>query len=209
MRAIVTVPTFDERCRICATDMRSVPRSSASWMRRSATWIEYASVNSVRGVIRCCDSAPAIVTTLNTEPGSKTSVTAWFVCSPVDADAFASRVGASAIARMAPVFGSSTMAVACFALHCTIVWRRTCSAFDWILLSSVRNADLPGRAGTVCVTLIACPNGSCTTVCSPGAPVSGPFSCSSSPESPVLSTPAKPSTGAATDRCGYVRRSSP
>src|SRR4029077_6860678 len=48
-RAIVTAPTFDERCRICATVIVSVPRGSASWMRRSATWIEYGSVNFVLG----------------------------------------------------------------------------------------------------------------------------------------------------------------
>ena len=40
VRAIVTVPTFDDRWRISDTDIVSVPRSSASWMRRSATWIE-------------------------------------------------------------------------------------------------------------------------------------------------------------------------
>src|SRR5438309_8833696 len=75
--AIVTVPTFDERWRICATVIVSVPRISASWMRRSATWIEYGSVNRVRGVTRCSDKAPAIVTTLKTDPGSKKSLTAW------------------------------------------------------------------------------------------------------------------------------------
>ena len=46
VRAIVTVPTFDERWRICDTVIVSVPRCSASWMRRSATWIEYGSVNA-------------------------------------------------------------------------------------------------------------------------------------------------------------------
>ena len=45
---------------------------------------------------------------------------------------------------MAPVFGSSTIAVACFAPHCVIVWRSTCSAFAWIVWSSVRNTALPG-----------------------------------------------------------------
>ena len=78
--AIVTVPTFDERCRICATVIVSVPRGSASWMRRSATWIEYGSVNFVRGVTSPSESAPAIVTTLKTEPGSNASLTAWFRC---------------------------------------------------------------------------------------------------------------------------------
>ena len=76
VRAIVTVPTFDERCRICETVIVSVPRISASWITRSATWIEYGSVNRVFGVTRPSESAPAIVTTLKTEPGSKTSVTA-------------------------------------------------------------------------------------------------------------------------------------
>jgi hypothetical protein len=37
---------------------------------RSATRSEYGSVNAVRGVTRCDDSAPATVTTLNVEPGS-------------------------------------------------------------------------------------------------------------------------------------------
>jgi hypothetical protein len=38
--AIVTVPTFEECCRICETVIVSVPRGSASWIRRSATMIE-------------------------------------------------------------------------------------------------------------------------------------------------------------------------
>ena len=146
-RAIVTVPTFDERARICATVIVSVPRSSASWMRRSATWIEYGSVNFVCGVTSCSESAAPIVTTLNTEPGSKTSDTAVFCCSPRVADLFASDDGACAIARIAPVFGSSTIAVACFAPHRATVARSTCSAFASIVWSSVRKTDLPGRTG--------------------------------------------------------------
>jgi len=82
VRAIVTVPTFEERWRICATVIRSVGRISASWITRSATWIEYGSVKAVRGVTTCSDRAPPIVTTLNTEPGSKTSPTAWSVVRP-------------------------------------------------------------------------------------------------------------------------------
>ena len=35
--ASVIAPTFDERARICATVIVSVPRGSASWMIRSAT----------------------------------------------------------------------------------------------------------------------------------------------------------------------------
>ena len=81
--AIVTAPTFDERWRICATVIRSVGLISASWTTRSATWIEYGSVNVVCGVTRCSASAPPIVTTLKTEPGSYTSEMAWFVSSAV------------------------------------------------------------------------------------------------------------------------------
>src|SRR3954449_13179353 len=39
--ARVTAPTFEDRARIWATVIVSVPRGSASWMIRSATWIEY------------------------------------------------------------------------------------------------------------------------------------------------------------------------
>ena len=74
--AIVIAPTFDERWRICATVIRSVGRTSASWMTRSATRIEYGSMNDVCGVTRCSESAPAIVTILNTDPGSNASATA-------------------------------------------------------------------------------------------------------------------------------------
>ena len=70
VRAIVTAPTFDERCRIWDTVIRSVGRVSASCTTRSATWIEYGSRNDVCGVTRCSASAPPIVTTLNTDPGS-------------------------------------------------------------------------------------------------------------------------------------------
>src|SRR5581483_10172528 len=81
VRAIVTAPTFDERWRICATVIRSVGRISASCTTRSATRIEYGSRNDVFGVTRRSASAPPTVTTLNTEPGSYTSETAWFVSS--------------------------------------------------------------------------------------------------------------------------------
>ena len=54
----------------------SVGRYSASWITRSATWIEYGSLNLVDGVTIPCESAPAIVTSLNVEPGSYVSVTA-------------------------------------------------------------------------------------------------------------------------------------
>ena len=47
-------------------------------MTRSATWIEYGSVNVVRGVTMRSERTPATVTSLNVEPGSYTSVTARF-----------------------------------------------------------------------------------------------------------------------------------
>src|SRR6476469_3959089 len=78
--AIVTAPTFDECDRISEVVSHSVGRYSASWMTRSATWIEYGSRNLVDGVTIPCDSAPAIVTSLNVDPGSYVSVTALFRC---------------------------------------------------------------------------------------------------------------------------------
>ena len=68
--ASVTAPTFEERARIWPTVIVSVPRSSASWMTLSATWIEYGSENEVNGVTRWSESAAATVTSLNVDPGS-------------------------------------------------------------------------------------------------------------------------------------------
>ena len=70
---------FEERWRICLTFSVSSPCGSASWITRSATCREPGTRNAVFGVMSCCESAPPIVTTLNTEPGSKTSVTAWSI----------------------------------------------------------------------------------------------------------------------------------
>ena len=61
---------FDDCARICATVIRCVGRGSCSWMMRSATRIELASVNAVLGVTILSESAAATVTTLNVEPGS-------------------------------------------------------------------------------------------------------------------------------------------
>ena len=98
--------------------------------------------------------------------------------------------------------GSSTIAVASFACHLATVARSTCSAFAWMVWSSVRNTFFPSRAGFSFSIEMTWPSGSRTTVSSPGLPVSCELSCSSRPASPLLSTPAKPSTGAATDFCG-------
>ena len=51
-------------------------------MTRSATRSEPGTVKTVFGVMSCCESAPPIVTTLKTEPGSKTSLTACSTVSP-------------------------------------------------------------------------------------------------------------------------------
>ena len=51
-------------------------------MMRSATWIEYGSVNVVSGVTSPSESAPVTVTSLKVEPGSYVSVTARFRCMP-------------------------------------------------------------------------------------------------------------------------------
>ena len=103
---------------------------------------------------------------------------------------FASYPGSIAIASTPPVCGSSTIAVASFAPHLATVERSTCSAFAWIVWSSVRNTFFPSRAGFSFSIEMTCPSGSRTTVSSPGLPVSCVFSSSSSPASPLLSTPA-------------------
>src|SRR5438067_489507 len=100
-------------------------------MTRSATWIEYGSVNVVEGETSRSDSAAATVTTLNVDPGSYVSVTArlrWRSSGAIG-KRFASYPGWTAIARIAPVRGSRTIAVALFAPHLCTVWRRTSSAF--------------------------------------------------------------------------------
>ena len=143
---MMSVPMFDERWRICLTFSVSSPCGSASWITRSATWSEPGTRISVFGVMSCCESAPPIVTTLNTEPGSKTSFTAWSTvrprlvaagsrsrCSPAPAPSRGSR----------PVCGSRTIAVAFFACHSLTVCSSTCSAFAWMWLSSVRKTSRP------------------------------------------------------------------
>ena len=59
----------------------SVGRGSASWITRSATWIEYGSLNLVDGLTIPEDRAAAMVTSLKVEPGSNVSVTLLFLCS--------------------------------------------------------------------------------------------------------------------------------
>ena len=56
--------------RICATVNVWVARPWESWMIRSATWIEYGSVNGVDGLTRPSDRTPVTVTSLKVDPGS-------------------------------------------------------------------------------------------------------------------------------------------
>jgi hypothetical protein len=67
---IVTAPTFEDWARIRPTLIVSVPRSSASSIVRSATWMLGASVNSVVGVTSFSSSAAETVNALKVEPGS-------------------------------------------------------------------------------------------------------------------------------------------
>ena len=124
VRAIVTVPTFDD----CCEDLRDRHRLGAAHLGV----VDHAvgDLDRVRQRERrlrrddaVSDSAPAIVTTLNTEPGSKTSVTARLrragrrrrrTCSRRSPAPRPSR-------GSPPVFGSSTIAVALFARHCATV----------------------------------------------------------------------------------------
>ena len=67
---IVTAPTFEERARIWATLIVSVPRGSASSIVRSATWMLGGSVKVVSGVTSFSSSAAETVNALKVEPGS-------------------------------------------------------------------------------------------------------------------------------------------
>src|SRR5215210_4192709 len=62
--ASVIVPTFEDFERISATLIVIVGRGSASWMTRSETWIDGASVYFVVGVTMPLSSTPPRVTTL-------------------------------------------------------------------------------------------------------------------------------------------------
>ena len=63
-------PTLLDWARICAVVSVTHPRSWASPIVRSATWICGARLNEVCGVTSPCSSAPATVKGLNVEPGS-------------------------------------------------------------------------------------------------------------------------------------------
>ena len=69
-RPIITVPTFDERARMSATDRFPFPPSCASPTTRSATWISDGTSRRVSGLMMPSSSAPAIVKGLKVEPGS-------------------------------------------------------------------------------------------------------------------------------------------
>ena len=98
--------------------------------------------------------------------------------------------------------GSSTIAVALLAPDDATVWRSTCSAFDWIVWSSVSRTARPSRGATSFTTSIGRPTGSLTIVSLPGLPFRVRSSWSSIPARPRLSTPANPSTCAASRPCG-------
>src|SRR5207244_517568 len=69
------------------------------------------------------------------------------------------------MARMEPVRGSSTIALALFAAHLRTVARSTSSAFAWMPWSSVRKRSRPGTSRRCPTTAITRPAGSLTTVC--------------------------------------------
>ena len=118
--ASVIVPMFDDWKRICATLIVCVGRGSCSWMTRSATRMVGASRNFELGATSFSARAAATVTSLKVEPGSYVSVIARLRTRAARAvpNLFASKEGAFAMARIAPVRGSRTTAVAPFAFHC-------------------------------------------------------------------------------------------
>ena len=67
---IITEPTLEDCARISAVVSVTAPRSCASPIVRSATWICGGRSNSVVGLISLSSSAPATVNALKVEPGS-------------------------------------------------------------------------------------------------------------------------------------------
>ena len=129
--AIVIVPMFEEYSTIWRTVMRCVPLVCDSRIVRSATLRVGGRRNDERGfTIPSCRPA-ATVTSLNVDPGSYVSVTALLrrLSARVVGKRFALNRGAVAIARIAPVCGSITMAVADFADQRRTVSARISSAF--------------------------------------------------------------------------------
>ena len=75
---IITDPTLEDWARICDVVSVTAPRSWASPMVRSATWICDGRFSSVSGVTLPSWSAPATVNALKVEPGSNAEPTARF-----------------------------------------------------------------------------------------------------------------------------------
>jgi hypothetical protein len=132
--AIVIVPMFEEYSTIWRTVMRCVPRAWASWIVRSATLSVGGSRNDERGFTIPSWSPAATVTSLKVDPGSYVSVTARLRrrSARVVGNRFALNRGAVAMARISPVSGSITTAVADLADQRRTVSARISSAFAWI-----------------------------------------------------------------------------
>jgi len=67
---ILTVPTFEDCARISEVVRLTVPRSCASSITRSATWIDGGRLKMSCGETAPSSSAPATVKALNVDPGS-------------------------------------------------------------------------------------------------------------------------------------------
>ncbi len=111
---IITEPTFDDSFRICATLLTPPPPSCASPTVRSATVIVGVTEIVVPGCTRCSSIAPDTVIALKVEPGSKFAWMARFCRAYAGAPSMllASTRGQFARARISPVRGSITTAVA-------------------------------------------------------------------------------------------------
>ena len=172
----------------------SGPRSWASPIVRSATWIWGGRSNWVCGVILCSSSAPATVKALKVEPGSKAEPTARFSSAPLGAAArsLGSTRGQLAMARIAPLRGSITSAVAPLGLWSRPTWLSTASVRSCSAASMVSFRSSPGLARLVSARLTVWPVASLTSLRLPSVPCSSfSYSCSR-PERPVLSVPTAP-----------------
>jgi hypothetical protein len=106
------------------------------------------------------------------------------------------------MARISPVFGFMTIAVAPFAWYCRAAAESACSVFPWIAASIVVWMSSPTLALLIVSIRSGRPTASWTTSCSPFQPPSTLFSECSRPVSPWLSVPTAPITCEASSPCG-------
>ena len=181
---------------------------------RAPTTIAPVSTNVVCGDTTPASIAPAIVKTLNTDPGSYMSVTTRLriseksVFGSAKFNSLTLNVGDDASARMSPVLGSIIRIEPPRAPVSASACAKCCSAMRCRPLSIVSTKSAPDS-----VAVRACaPNGiglpmlSRSKSSSPGLPARIASKSNSTPDNPWLSRPTKPSSWLARPPSVYRRR---